>query len=576
MGSQSIIEPVLNVPVDLQASLLRDRTSKFGPVPELRLNTVQHRQGISNEEQINFRVKLLRVLRQGWKDDETESKFFEALSRIKSDGCALFGGLINPTHFRELVDAYDKVQLKSGNNAFMHSYVNLGPEHDFLLGGDYVEAFSHPLLVALIAYLVGGAIRIVEMRGKNTDPISINAQDNMLHVDNTPFKEEYKVLLNWKRGEVKGPSGQNFTFLPWTHKGNREINVDQQGSLWSSERDSLFVTDEAIDGLFDFQNYVKGTSRVVEAKHPEQPLAVLFPAGALVHHRYRREDGDPRSCIIAAFHLSKTHPGQTSELPLVPGQKKNLFQFLIGYQDGNSNDEFLELLLDESCHIESKLQELFHTAHPSQLIDIAPLALEVKNNIRLSGTNFGDLNAVVEKVAAVMDYDKHCNLQMILYSDGREEIRKPGRKIIGERKKPDILARLKPWVPELQSGSFTADDLIDPKTLRIMADAVAALATNLAETANNVPESSESSKTLIGRRKIFTSLSRLMTDLGEAILRCEGVEAFVVTSLFLFLTAEEIYSHLSKSDKLAIRFVLVLFLKNYVATVLLVEANVAA
>ncbi|KAI1733756.1 hypothetical protein F4680DRAFT_440679 [Xylaria scruposa] len=592
----SVLRPVLNIVAEQQASLLADRTHHYGTVPGLRLNTVEHRQRIPPAEQIDFRVRLLRNLRQGWKHDETEARFLEIVNRVDSDGAALFGGLIDPAIFEKLIAAYDTVQTRSGNAAFMHSYINLAHEHEFFLGGDYIEAFSHPLLVSVISYIMGGSIRIVEFRGKNTDPISINAQDNMLHVDNTPFKEEYKVLLNWRRGQAKGPSGQNFTFLPWTHKGNRDINVNKEGEPWSSERDSLFVTDDSINGLFDFQKSVKGVSRVVEARHPDQPLAVLFPAGALVHHRYRTEDGDPRSCIITAFHLSSKHPGHISELPPTTGQKKSLIEFLVGHQDETSDSQFLDLLLGESPRIEDKLEELFQPSRPCKLIDIAPLSLsddklvqwrrtvmhapspmvhKLNNGLRLSDVDFGNSETLTEKLASIMDYDKHCNLQMILYEDGREEIRKPGRKIIGERKKDAITTRLRPWVSELGSGLFSASDLIKPQTLKIMCDAVAELASNLVQVPAPGGKGAEGPNHLEGQAKIFKSLSRLMMDLGEAIMRCEGVEAFIVTSLFIFLTSEEIYSHLSSSDKAVIRFVIVLFLRNYIAAVLLVEANIS-
>jgi hypothetical protein len=171
-----------------------------------------------------------------------------------------------------------------------------------------------------------------------------------------------------------------------------------------------------------------------------------------------------------------------------------------------------------------------------------------------------------------MDYDKHCNLQMILYEDGREEIRKPARKIIGEMKKEGIKTRLKPWTAELRPGSFSVHDLVEPRTLRVMCDAIAAMAKHLAQDLGPDVESQRSERT-IGQTKMFNSLSRLIMDLGEAVMSCEGVEAFVVTSLFLFLASEEIYSHLSESDRLAIRSMLVVLLRNYVVTTLLVEAT---
>ncbi|TEY85138.1 hypothetical protein BOTCAL_0017g00520 [Botryotinia calthae] len=292
LGEAQFIKSILDIALEHQASLLKARANGYVAVPGLNLNTIQHCQSIPNFEKIDFRVKLLRALRKTWKNEETEAWFPEAVNMLESDGAILFGGLVDPSIFEKLVEAYDKVQEAVGNNTFMHSSVNMAMQNEFIMGGNYVDAFAYPFLIAITAYLMGGAIRIQEFRGKNTDLIAINAQDNMLHVDNTPFKEEYKVLLNWQRGQVKGPSGQNFTFLPWTHKGNRDILVSSDGLPWSTERDSLFTSHKAIDGLFDFQKNTHGRARVVEAVHPEQPLAILFPAGAVAHHRYRTPTGN--------------------------------------------------------------------------------------------------------------------------------------------------------------------------------------------------------------------------------------------------------------------------------------------
>jgi len=114
----SFRRPVLDIPADLQGSMLRDRISHYGEVPGLRLNTVQHRQRISTAAQIDFQVKLLRALRQKWQNDDTEAKFLEAVRRLETDGAALFGGLIDPSIFAKLVEGYDKVQAKAGNRAF--------------------------------------------------------------------------------------------------------------------------------------------------------------------------------------------------------------------------------------------------------------------------------------------------------------------------------------------------------------------------------------------------------------------------------------------------------------------------
>ncbi len=590
----------LDVPIEKRKGLLQERAGGSVSIPALHLNTVKYRQGPSVEDKIGFRVKLLRALRKGWETDEIEAKFLEAANMVDSDGCALFGGLVDSRIFERLVAEYDRLLLATGNKAFMHSYVNLAHHVDFLTGGNYVDAFAHPLFIAVVAYQMGGAIRIVDLRGKDTEPILINAQDNMLHVDNTPFKEEYKVLLSWERGQVKGPSGQNFTFLPGTHKGNRDILIDKAGGPWSTERDSLFISHGAIDGLFDFQERTYGTSRVVEATYPEQPLAALFPAGALVHHRYRTEEGNPRSCIIAAFHLSQKHPGSLVSTPATKStgstpKTKTLIEFLVGPQDANSEGEFLALLAGESRRIEVKLSELFfQPTHHSTLVNLDTLALtgprlvhwrntvvtapnalttKLSRHYHLSALRFASADDAIEALAAAMMYDKHGLLQLILYADGREEIRKPARKRIGEIKGEEMTARLRHWSRFLDPWTFNAQDLVEPATLRVLSECVAGLASNkiqLLDVAMRA-KTMEEPNTLAAERMDLVSLQQLMTDLGEAITRCEGAETFVATSLFLFWTAEEIFSRMQQHNQHILLPVMSVFLRNYVAFVLIVE-----
>ncbi|KAM0139994.1 hypothetical protein ACHAO1_002531 [Botrytis cinerea] len=503
----------------------------------------EHRQSIPNAEKIDFRVKLLRALHKAWKNEETEARFLEAVNMLESDDATLFGGLVYPAFFEKLVEAYDKVQEAAGNNTFVHSFVSMAVQNEFIMGENYVDVFAHPLIIAITAYLMGGAIRIQESRGRNTDPIAINAQDNTLYVDNTPFKEEYKVLLNWQCGQVKDPSGQNFTFLPLTYKGNRDILTSNDGLPWSTERDSLSTSHKAIDKLFDFPTPPPshGRARVVEA----------------------------------------THPGNNAELPEPVGHKKNFVEFLFGHQDKNSMEEFLDILSSESPRIEEKLDHLFKSTHPNTILELDPLELKGEKisawrdtvvdaptplkykydrKLILSGAEFSS----IEEYAAIMMYDKCGLLQMLLYQDGHEEIRKPARKIVSERKIKPLIELLMPCVPQLYTSSFTENGLIDPKTMGTMCDAVAAVANNL--------EMPEIKAECVGPQKIYKSLTRLMMDLEEATVRCESVETHLATSLFLFLTAEEIYSHLKESDQIALRSIVAAFLKNYVASLLLVES----
>lgn len=62
---------------------------------------------------------------------------------------------------------------------------------------------------------------------------------------------------------------------------------------------------------------------------------------------------------------------------------------------------------------------------------------------------------------------------------------------------------------------------------------------------------------------MFVSFSRLATDLGETIVRRDGVEAYVVTSLFIFWTPE-VSSHLHESDSPVVRTLLMTILRNVV------------
>ncbi|KAF7874447.1 uncharacterized protein EAF02_008424 [Botrytis sinoallii] len=210
----------------------------------------------------------------------------------------------------------------------------------------------------------------------------------------------------------------------------------------------------------------------------------------------------------------------------------------------------------------------FKATHPSTILDLEPLELKDE---RLSAWHdtFVDVPTPLK-----YKYDRNVNFSGAEFSsieectaalaNGPEEIRKPARKIVDERKIKPLIELLMPWVPQLFSSSFTENDLIDPKTLRIMCNAVAAVANNL--------EMPEIEAECVGPQKIYKSLTRLMMDLGEAIVRCEGVETYLATSLFLFLAAEEIYSHLKESDQLALRSIVVTFLRNYVASLLLVES----
>ncbi|KAF7912447.1 uncharacterized protein EAF01_001468 [Botrytis porri] len=73
-------------------------------------------------------------------------------------------------------------------------------------------------------------------------------------------------------------------------------------------------------------------------------------------------------------------------------------------------------------------------------------------------------------------------------------------------------------------------------------------------------------------QKIYKSRMRLMKDLGEAIIRCEGVETYLASRLFLTLAVEELHPHPKESDQIALQSIITPFLRNYIASLLLVNS----
>ena len=578
----------LGLTPDQRKTLLHQRAKGVVAVPGLHFDTVKHRRGPSHEAKEKFRVQMLEQLRQGWKDPDTEVQFLKLANIIEDQGCALFGGLIDVVKFEKLIEDYETIQKRSGSHNFLHSYVNLARDPQFLENSEYNDTFAHPLLVALIAYRIGGALRIIDMRGKDTDPLYANAQDNMLHIDNTPFRDEYKVLVVWKRGEVKGPSGQNFTFLPGTHQGNRDIFVDQSGMPFSTERENLFGSHEAIDKLFAFQEQATGHNpTVIEVEYPEKPLSILFAAGALVHHRYRTKFGDPRSCVSAAFHIASDNPGALVSEPHDDNLPTTLVDFMIRHQGSGSDATFLTLLSATAERLEVKIAELFSTSGIANLIDTpclglseerlqvwrevvvtAPTASSIKfsRDVYLSDALELSGEHLIKNLVSAMMYDKHGLLQLILYEDGREEIRKLYRKRIGEMRQGEIASRLATWLPMLVGQALTAKDILDPAGLREMAENISALGAAKLKTF----EAKSNGKT---DKVLLSSLVCLIFDLGEAVERCERPETYSSTSLFLFWAVDDIAPFLEDSSKQQALGVAAVFLRNYVAYVLLLEAE---
>jgi hypothetical protein len=599
------------VDLDLQSErvhqLVAERTGAERIIPDLvpkdmvRAASVYKRFADSDGKDM-FRGQMLETFRSSWVErygaaeaDKMVASFQSLAENLDENGAVIFGSILETASFQKLIARYNHILAESGSKSWIHSYVNLANHPDFLADKEFNEAFLHPILVALVSYRVGGPIRAVDARGKDAEPISVLAQDNMLHIDNTPFNDEYKIILTWEKDKPSGPKGQNFVFLPGTHKGSRNCFFDESRGAWSSENASIFTTAESIDRVFQFQKEVRGseTPMVVEVTHDEKPLTTVFAAGSLVHHRYRTEAGFSRSCMILAFHRAKDNPGQLVAPEHLEGiaDRSPLNRFILGANGGDSNEEFLAALTSESDQIQSllghldedkavqeviqpaarelseeRIGEWMHTSTEAPTVE----ALKIKEHFvplheDLSGEEFVSL---VEKM---MIFDKHGPLDLILFSDSHEEIRKWARNQIREINIGEMKQRVESdWAEHLQQPA--EENILSTAELDLLSRELADIAQGHREAGTPIHLRE---KEKISRDDAYRSVQQLMLDLGESVTRCEDRQAFLSTSLFLFLAADTLMRFQDPRDS-KIQQIGTKLLNHYVSTGILIEKQIEA
>lgn len=545
-----------------------------------------------------YRCHMLENLKTEWtkiygpqEAEKMSEKFLDLANHLDENGAAIFGALLEKEKFEVLISRYNQILSGSGSRSWIHSYVNLANHPNFLADKEFNLAFLNPTLVALISYRIGGPIRIVDARGKDAEPISVLAQDNMLHIDNTPFNDEYKTILTWEKNKASGPKGQNFVFLPGTHKGARNCFVDEKGT-WSTENASIFIDSESINQVFEFQKEVRGCAQpmVVEATHPEKPLTTVFAAGSLVHHRFRTEQGFARSCMILAFHRAQDNPGQ-----FIPpehledlGDATELNKLLFSYQNGDNEQTFLQALTKECKTIGSVLKRLESKEDPAELIcpeareissdrvcewkrlsTAAPTVEEIKkSNPSIPLNKTVSHEEFVRIIGKMMKFDKHGPLDLILYSDSHEEIRKWGRNQIREIKLEELEKRLADWAKDLQQPE--PNQLLSPKQLEDSAKELAQLADQQKDSKSTIFLRKGEK---ISREDAYRSIKQLTLDLGESITRCEDRQAFLSTSLFLFWAADTLM-RFQEPHNPEVQAIGKKLLANYVSTGILIEKQI--
>lgn len=549
-----------------------------------------------------FRKKIIDKLTDAFRNlysaneaDKRIIEFKNLAENMEKNGAIIFGNMINIKNFEKLVGMYTSKLSTDGSKSWIHSYINLGNHPDFITNENFNDAFIHPLLVTLISYSAGGPIRLVDGRGKDAEPLAVQAQDNMLHIDNTPFRKEYKVILTWERGKASGPKGQNFVFIPGTHKAIRNCKVSNNGEAWSTEDGSIFTSENSVQKIFDIQEKILGKSPVVvEAAHPEMPLTTIFEAGALVHHRYRtKEKNVPRSCVIFAFHRAQDNPGQFLSQEHVDkvAEKDSLLYLLMGKHCENTEDRFINAILANVKIIADKIEDINSNNASTKIVTFstrvldnnelkkwkaavtaAPTveAIKIKQDFFQLGDSISH-NLLVEMVR----YDKHGPLDLILYSDGHEEIRKWARNRIREMPIKRLEDRLKKFAEWDLITDLNASDLLTPLKLKNIAD-------ELIKFMDQLSTKTKENTKLDNQEKIspidaYRSVRQLIDDLGEAILRCSSRQTFLSTSLFLFWASDELSRLLTGHDEKPAPSLLDLSRKlfaNYIATYILITKQI--
>lgn len=554
-----------------------------------------------------YRMQMLMELRSKWTElygsenaGDLLKQFQQLDEQIEKNGAVILAALLPTRKFEGFVERYNALLATHGSTSFIHTYVDLAGHPDFIADQEHNAAFLHPLLVSLISYRIGGPVRIVDARGKDTPPVSILCSDNMLHIDDTPFTDEYKVLLSWEKDKPTGPKGQNFVFLPGTHKGCRNCFSSVKG-VWSTENASIFTTPKRIDMILRFQQEILGSLKpvVVEATHNEKPLTAVFPAGSLVHQRYRTLQGSTRSCVIIVFHLIDDNPGMLVPPEQLDGlfiEKEGLLGVLLCGQkpshngstaDGCRSVDFLRALSQEAAIIGVALNKLrsgiddapevikpedlqLHEEEVEQWKKSSATAPKVEERKgtecpiplgeKLSSPMFAEM------IVRMMAYDKHGSLDLILYHDGHEQIRKWARKQIRERTNNDINERLRVrWMPQVEQPK--QDHLLTPEQIKEFSEQLAAAA----QAPDVTVTAGECKKVPL---QAFQSVRQLLLDLGEAITRCENSQAFLSTSLFVFWACDMLIELQGSSDQTQV--IGNTLLANYISTSILFRKNTCA
>jgi len=471
-------------------------------------------------KQCRERRRLLSTVRSALYDATDRQTADHAYARFKTladefsvTGVLIFGDLITETQFGQFVTIYDALMIERASRQLLHDFLDL---EDFRLLDEpsWRNLVLHPIFRLLIHYRLGSPVRVVDIRAKDTYPIDVWAKENILHLDNSPFAAECKVILTWRKGHPLGSDGQDLVLFPGPAR-RRGMRSGGTAGSWSSENETLFARPSEIGALLASRaKEGNACPLAVKVSDPARPLTTLFASSDVPHHRYRSAQAHPRSSITIAYQRMAESSG--TEKVLHNGDADKLLGLLTGKPDSGGQ---VPLRTFEMSATDLERWQQKTAAAPT---------IESRKRQRLSAKlpSYLPEHQFLRHIAyELMSYDLAALLDLKLYADGREEHRKAARKLLRELPAEARLERLARYRNAIRTPQ--PSDILSNHMLGAIGTSSGwrckAAATRIASQP---------------RKQLVVSLSQLLVDLGEASKRTYSLQCFVSTNLMLFLAVD--------------------------------------
>jgi hypothetical protein len=462
-----------------------------------------------------------------------ESFLSSSLSALEHDRLLILRPFSDENTFRSFVQTYDYEMLHAANHSHLGDrFLDLSERQSLLRSPVGPHTFVHPFLLAVVSYLLGGPIRLIDGRAKDTGPARSNTRDNGVHLDDTPFGAELKILLLWEKSTTRGPRSQNFVAIAGAQNLKRSVPTEH-GSNFKTPR-------EIVDELLCNPSLGDKRPLVIEAEDLD-PLTVIFEGSAVPHHRFRTlTQRQIRSTLQLAFHIDDSLERPITHYCVGP-QQSNLLRFVLGGIMADSSSEareqfFLDAIRRSRREILSKASDLsfrnamvaFSDKQMSRerivewLVEIGtiPSLRDVRARVRRYAIrNDDDVRAFL----VTAEHDKHHDMDLRLYPDRREIARLRARNRIREMSIEDVLRRQKTLQRLLSLDYVAESDLLSTDQLTSIARN-----TELA-LAEMLGQGCEASIALY-----LASTKQLVHDVADAIARVASIQDLRTESIILY------------------------------------------